>query len=502
MTTVLMVDGGLAACGSGGIGAHAQGNTNHSPEGGTSGAIADAASPPSGDAQVASVLDAGVLCGTSPSPVYAFWKGPSVYLVQPDGSIRSVHTAVSQDPQQQMYGVYDSLVSGGRYIAGSAVFNPMNAGGPSSAERFLLDRDGTTVWQTYTSSPGVAVFLGRDGTAAFTDSVASLAGGNIGIANSSVLVARSGTSWSFPGLVVLGPPDDNGVAIVENVADHTLGWVRAGDTAMEPLQTPLVLTPPAQANTNVGSVWSGPRFLIDGTAASGTRIVSALPGDERLVRFQDASVDLATLSLPGSLWPAQDESNWVLATDANNNWRIDVQGALATAFSVSVPAGLRSGQTWTRPKVDDTGKVLSFFRDNNAGGIYLSADGTGNWTRLGHPIANVLVVDVDSHSGTYQIEASDTAYVGETWTGASPPSDALGASTQIVRPADQAMTILPPTIGGSPALVSSDGLCAAWWGGQTASLSILDVRSGRITQFNQAGPPDTPLGLSVWVDAQ
>ncbi len=179
-----------------------------------------------------------------------------------------------------------------------------------------------------------------------------------------------------------------------------------------------------------------------------------------------------------------------------------MQGALATALSLSVPAGLRTAQTWTRPAVDDTGQVLAFFRDANAGGIYVSANGAGNWTRIGHPVANARVVGVDAHSGTYQIEASNDAYVGETWNGASPPSDALGISTQIVRPVDKALTILPSTLGGSPALVSSDGLCAAWWGGTTASLSILDIPSGRITQFNQAGPPDTALGPSVWVEAQ
>jgi hypothetical protein len=160
------------------------------------------------------------------------------------------------------------------------------------------------------------------------------------------------------------------------------------------------------------------------------------------------------------------------------------------------------GQTWTRPAVDDSGKVLAFLRDDNAGAIYVSADGAGNWTRIGRPIANVRVVGVDARSGTYQIEASNAAFVGETWSGASPPSDALGVATQIVRPADGALTILPPTIGGSPALVSFDGLCAAWWDGATSSLAILDVRSGRITQFDPAGPRDSVIGLSVWVDAQ
>jgi hypothetical protein len=219
------------------------------------------------------------------------------------------------------------------------------------------------------------------------------------------------------------------------------------------------------------------------------------------VTFQGASVDVATLTIPGSLFP-QDRSNWLIATDANNTWRIDVQSALATALRVSVPAALRMGQTWTRPAVDDTGNLLAFLRDDNAGAIYVSADGAGNWTRVGRPVTNVRVVSLDAHAGTYQIEASNAAYVGETWSGASPPSDALGTSTQIVRPADSALTILPPTVGGSPALVSSDGLCAAWWGGANATLSILDVRSGRITPFDQAGPPDNVIGISFWVDAQ
>jgi hypothetical protein len=410
--------------------------------------------------------------------------GPSIELLRSDGTLK---TAITFGSDAGYGPATIDIASSRNYVAGEAYIPPLNPldGGVPDFEGFLLDRDGGVVWQHPIAAGTAAVYVGTDGTSAFYVE-------NLGI---STQIVDPGGHASTAGATTQGPPDDHGVLAAMVYNDGGVGWVRAGDTAIEPLQTPL---------TGSTSVTVGSRVLIEGSSATGRQVLSAVPADERPVVFSGGPVDMTTVSGAIGPWQATNPSylldrNWWEVVDVHGPWRVDLQAASATPLAFVPPSGLRLGKTWPHELLDEAGHTVAFLRDNNAGAVYVSPDGTSQWTRLGRPIANVPNVMLDDHAGTYVIQGMDGTYgspaSGETWDGAAPPADAVGYGVQIVRPSDGAAHF----IAAGLVHLSFDGRCAVW--ADQDSLMVLDIPTDRLTRVALPAAAPQTIQRLMWVAA-
>jgi hypothetical protein len=421
------------------------------------------ATPPP-EAPAGCAFDGTVRAG---QPVMALSTGTTIAYVYGDASVRPVHTFVA--PQPGAVPSAGNFAVAGGHVAASIVWMA-GTNSPIQRERVMLDEDGAVLWQTVEGplTSGIeSWFLDEGGSLVATwDDYPPGAD----VVPHAVRIAADGSQHAFDGRVVVGPADGSGAVPVTHIDGFGLDWLMP-DSSLRPFAD---LPSPAQATPIrlLGRLWypgvhGGTPALVSATSAD-TQVLD-LPG-------VDASqpVDIAGTA----------QSGWVLAKSGDQRWRVDASAKTApSSIVLSPPAGLRT-LSYTGPTLDDAGQVVLPLRDDAAGGVYVSPDGSTGWSRVGDRFTGVLAVEVSTRGGTYVLAGTNDRYVGETWAN-PPPADAVnGIFVELVRPSagvtrllSMGATSLEPPFQPS---LSGNGLCAAWNDRDApGSLVAIDVVSGQ-----------------------
>jgi hypothetical protein len=201
-------------------------------------------------------------------------------------------------------------------------------------------------------------------------------------------------------------------------------------------------------------------------------------------------------------------NGWVLVgTWQDPLYRVTLHSGEVTVIGVRTPDGLRRFQSgFEGPMLDSDGALLLGMRDEIAGGLYRSQDGS-TWSRVGGSISQILDIVGVSRSGTYLVNGTSSRYAQEMWadpTAVEKP-DVVGDSIQIVRPGASVQRLVADADTWEEpqeSLLSSDGLCFAYWSTDPTQtqyrLKALDVQSGEVVDLLDA-PASHSFDAVTWV---